>query len=475
MKNKNTFSPIILKAIIMLAVVLLPGLKQSLECQVVGQKDTLILDRVVAVVGKFPILQSDIENQLNELKSQGAVFKGDPRCSQLESLLIGKLLVIQAEIDSVIVTDEEVQRTVDQKLQEFIIRAGSQETLEGYFKKTLLEIKKDLLKPQKDAMISKKMEGEITGKVTITPSEVQKFYKQTPAAEIPLRPVAMEIREIVLKPQVSEAEILRVQNRLKEFRDRIQKGESFTTLAVLYSEDKLSAARGGVVDMTPRSSLVPEFSAVAFNLKGNEISRVVKTEFGYHIIQLIDRRGDVISFKHILLSPKPSMEEKIAVRNRLDSLAQAIRQNKISFEDAALRFSSAKDTRANGGLLVNKGNQQDPNIQSTNSNTTWFEPQELAPEAFDAVKNLKVGEISKVIETVDENNATVYKILSVKSNKPAHKADLKQDYQFFQALALMDKNQKTLFDWVEKKQQSMYIRIDRDFQGCQFEHKGWIK
>lgn len=473
MKNKNRYSPLIAKVAVLLICLVLPGFGSTIQAQVVGQNDTLILDRVVAVVGKYPILQSDIENQLIELRRQGVPLPGDAKCTILESLLVNKLLIIQAEIDSVEVTDEEAQRTVDLKLQNFILEAGSQENLENYFKKPLLEIKQDLFKPQKDLMIAQKMQGEITNKVTVTPSEVQKFYKQIPAAQVPLRPGAMEIREIVLNPTVSEEEITRVQNRLKEFRERIQKGESFTTLAVLYSEDKGSAPRGGELGMTPRSQLVPEFAAVAFNLKGTEISRVVKTEYGYHIIQLIDRRGDVINVKHILLSPKPTIEEKMAVRQRLDSISQAIRENRISFEEAALRYSTSKDTRANGGLLVNTGSPQDPNSQ--NINTTWFEPQELDPEVFNAVKNLKVGEISKIIETQDKNNALVYKILSMKTNRPAHKADLKLDYQFLQGIALNDKKQKEMKDWINKKQQSMYIRVDPDFYGCEFEHKGWIK
>jgi peptidyl-prolyl cis-trans isomerase SurA len=473
MRNRNSLSAAIFKVFTVQAFLLMLVLPKSLNGQVVGQNDTLLLDRVVAVVGKYPILQSDIENMLIQYKQQGQVIPGDSRCYILESLLVSKLLIIQAEIDSVMVTDEDAQRAIDNKLQDYIMRAGSQENLENMFKKSLLEIKQDLLKPQKEQMISQKMESEISNKITVTPSEVQKFFKQIPAAEIPLRPASMEIREIVLKPEVSEQEILRIQNRLKEFRDRIQKGESFTTLAVLYSEDKGSSPRGGELGLMPRSELVPEFAAVAFNLKSNEISRVVKTDFGYHIMQLIERRGDLVNVKHILLSPKPTIEEKLAIRKRLDSIALFIRENKFSFEDAAVRFSSAKDTRANGGLLVNKGNPQDPNSQ--NANTTWFEPQELNPAIFDAVKNLKVGEISKVIEVQDESNATVYKILSIKSSKPAHKADLKQDYQFLQTMTLQNKKQKELSDWIEKKQESMYIRIDPDFQQCQFEHKGWIK
>jgi peptidyl-prolyl cis-trans isomerase SurA len=473
MKNKKNYSTSMIKLPVILACLILPWVGKNLQAQVVGQNDTIVLDRVVGVVGKYPVLQSDIENQYIELKRQGVAVPGNARCTILESLLVNQLLIIQAEIDSVEVTDDEAQRTVDMKLQQFIMEAGSQENLENYFKKPLLEIKQDLFKPQKDLMIAQKMQGEITNKVTVTPSEVQKFFRQLPAAQIPLRPSAMEIREIVLKPLVSEEEITRVQNRLKEFRDRIQNGESFTTLAVLYSEDKGSAPRGGELGMTPRSQLVPEFAAVAFNLKANEVSRVVKTDYGYHIIQLIERRGDVINVKHILLSPKPTAEEKLVVRQRLDSISQAIRENKISFEDAALRYSSAKDTRANGGLLVNTGSPQDPN--SRNINTTWFEPQELNPEVFNAVKNLKVGEISKVIETMDENNSLVYKILSIKTNRPAHKADLKLDYQFLQAMALQDKKQKELNEWINKKQQSMYIRLDKDFHECTFQYKGWIK
>jgi peptidyl-prolyl cis-trans isomerase SurA len=473
MKNSTILISPFSRLIILFAILSSPVFSDRSSAQIIGQKDTMILDRVVGVVGKFPILQSEIENQLLQYKREGIDLPGNPRCYIFESLLVNKLLIIQAEIDSVEVNDEEVQRTVDLKLQQFIMDAGSQENLENYFKKSLLEIKQDLFKPQKDIMIAQRMQGEITSKVVITPSEVQKFFKQIPSAQVPLRPAAMEIREIALKPAVSEEEITRVQNRLKEFRERILKGESFTTLAVLYSEDKGSSPRGGELGMTPRSQLVPEFAAVAFNLKGDEISRVVKTEFGYHIIQLIDRRGDVINVRHILLSPKPTIEEKLVVKQRLDSISQAIRENKISFEDAAVRYSASKDTRANGGLMVNNGSPQNPNSQ--NIGTTWFEPQELPIEVFNAVKSLKVGEISKSIEIFDGSNSLNYKIFSVKSNRPAHKADLKLDYQFIQSLALNNKKQETINEWIEKKQLSMYTRIDKDFLGCEFQHKGWIK
>ncbi|MDD4644968.1 MAG: peptidylprolyl isomerase [Bacteroidales bacterium] len=473
MKNRNTFFPSFLKVPALFAFLVTLSSSWSVDAQIVGTNDTLILDRVVAIVGKYPILHSEVGNLIKNYRDDGRMIPGDSYCFALESILVNKLLVNQAEIDSVEVTDDEVERNLDYKLQYFIYRKGSQENLEKDYKKPLLEIKKDLFQPQKDQMLADKMKSQITDKVVITPSEVQKFYKQLPSAQIPLRPTVMEIREISLDPKITEEEIVRVQNRLKEFRDRIQKGESFTTLAVLYSEDAGTAPLGGKMEMTPRSSLVPEFAAVAFNLKGQEISRVVKTEFGYHIIQLIDRRGDMISVRHILLSPKPSIEEKASVRKRLDSIAQVIRENKISFEDAAVKFSSAKDTRANGGLLVNKGNEQ---YQDTgNANTTWFEPEEMDPAVFNAIKNLKIGELSGVVETKDDKNHTSYKIFTIKSKKVAHKADLKQDYQFLQTLALADKNAKKMKEWIEKKQKSMFIQVDKEFQNCDFQYKGWVK
>jgi len=208
-------------------------------------------------------------------------------------------------------------------------------------------------------------------------------------------------------------------------------------------------------------------------LKGDEISRVVKTDYGYHIMQLVERRGDMINVKHILLSPKPSPEEKMAVSKRLDSIVQAIRQNKIKFEDAALKYSSSKDTRANGGLMMNMGTPQNPNPD--NFNTTWFEPQDLSPQVLNAIKNLKVGEISNVIETQDNDNHLVYKVFTIKTNKPAHKADLKQDYQYLQTLALRDKQENTLKEWITNKQKALYIQINPDYRGCNFQYKGWIK
>ncbi|MFO7615930.1 MAG: peptidylprolyl isomerase [Bacteroidales bacterium] len=461
MKTDKTLIPILL-----LLLLLLPG---SLAAQITGQQDPVIIDRVIAVVGRHPILQSDLEDQISQLRQQGVDFKEDPKCQVLESLLISKLLLSQSEIDSIEVSDDEVRREVDNRIKSMLAYyQGDERMVETMFNKKMVEINEDLFKPMREQLIVRRMQQEIYNKLEVTPSEVQKFFRRIPENEVPIRPESMEIREITLNPKISEEELARVQARLMEFRDRIQKGESMSALAAIYSEDQGSALKGGELGFIPRGSLVPEFAAVAFNLKPNEVSRVVKTEFGYHIIQLIERRGDLINCRHILLIPKPSIEERDRSRQRLDSIAQIIREGKMTFEQAAPRFSNEKNTSNNGGLLVNM-------TQSQNYNTTWFEPQELSKEVLDAVRNLKVGEISSVFESRDASNNLVYKIVSIKSRRPAHRADLKQDYQFIQSLALQEKQQKTLSDWVERKQQSMFIRIDPDFKGCKFESEGWLR
>ncbi|MDD4813369.1 MAG: peptidylprolyl isomerase [Bacteroidales bacterium] len=463
MKTDNKPNPILLLLFLLMIV---PG---SLLAQIIGQQDPVIIDRVIAVVGRHPVYQSDLEDQIRQLRSQGVEFAEDPKCEVLESLLISKLLVSQSEIDSIEVADDEVRREVDNRIKSMMAYyQGDEQMLETMFNKKMVEITQDMFKPMKEQLIVRRMQQEIYNKLEVTPSEVQKFFRKIPENEIPLRPESMEIREIALKPKTSDAEIARIQARLLEFRERIQNGERMSTLAALYSEDPGTAPRGGEVGLVLRNNLAPEFFATAMNLKPGEVSRIVKTEFGYHIIQLIERRGDLINCRHILLIPKPSLEEQEKTSQRLDSIAQIIREGKIKFEQAATLFSEEKNTSNNGGLMVNLA-------QSQNYNTTWFEPQELPKEVLDAVRNLKVGEISSVFSSIDSKNNLVYKIVSIKTRRPAHRADLKQDYQYIQSLALQEKQEKTLSEWVSKRQKTMFIRIDPDFRGCQFENDGWIK
>ncbi|MDD2813703.1 MAG: peptidylprolyl isomerase, partial [Bacteroidales bacterium] len=305
MKTDNKPNPILLLLFLLMIV---PG---SLLAQIIGQQDPVIIDRVIAVVGRHPIYQSDLEDHIRQLRSQGVEFAEDPKCEVLESLLISKLLVSQSEIDSIEVADDEVRREVDNRIKSMMAYyQGDEQMLETMFNKKMVEITQDMFKPMKEQLIVRRMQQEIYNKLEVTPSEVQKFFRKIPENEIPLRPESMEIREIALKPKTSDAEIARIQARLLEFRERIQNGERMSTLAALYSEDPGTAPRGGEVGLVLRNNLAPEFFATAMNLKPGEVSRIVKTEFGYHIIQLIERRGDLINIRHILLIPKPSLEEQ---------------------------------------------------------------------------------------------------------------------------------------------------------------------
>lgn len=438
---------------------------QFSEAQVIGQDDDpIVLDRVLAVVGGHPIYQSDVESQYIRARAMGYKPQGDMKCTIFEELLVGKLLLDQSEIDSIAVEDNEVESNVERRIQGILAEAGgSEEMIEEFFHKTMLEIEKDLFKPIKEQMLTQRMKEQITSDARVTPSEVQKFYRQMSKEDTPLIPETIEIKHIVLKPQIPQEEIQRVMSRLREFREQIQKGQKMSTLAVLYSEDPGSQNQGGELGFMPRGALVPEFSAVAYNLKKGDISRVVKSDFGYHIIELIDRKGDMINARHILMKPKIPAKSKIKTRQALDSIANLIRNAELSFDVAAKMYSSDEKTRANGGILVN------PNTASTR-----FEPKDMDPSIMVAMKTLKVGEVSEPFEAMDETGNTIMKIISIKSKTPAHRANINQDYQFLQDMALQSEQQKIIDKWIKNKQEDIYIRIHKDFKNCDFQYEGWI-
>lgn len=434
------------------------------KAQLIGQNDTIILDRILAVVGGHPILQSDVESTYIQNQAVGVRLEGDEKCSILEDMMISKLLLDQAELDSIEKTDREVEAALQARLDYFINQAGSVEAIEEYFKKSMPEIKKDFFEDVKEQLLTEEMKKNLTADVKVTPSDVQKFYRKIPKEEMPLIPEQLEIRQIVVKPKISEEDRKIVIDRLNDFREQILGGRSMATLAAAYSEDPGSQPRGGELGFIRRADLVPEFTAVAFNLKPGEVSRVVKTDFGYHLIQLIDRQGESINARHILLKPKISAEAKIAARSRLDSIADIIRTGKAEFGEMALRYSVDEKSFANGGLMVNeyKGN-------------TKFEPQELPAEMLAQVNRLKAGEISEPFESQDESTNPVMKIITVKSRVSAHQADIKTDYQYIQQLALREKQNEAINEWIEDKQKATFIRINHDYQGCEFQIPGWVK
>jgi len=422
-----------------------------------------IIDRVVAVVGDNMILQSDVENLYLQYRAQGMPVLADDKCEILEEFLSQKLLINQAKIDSIEVTESQVELQLDSRLQYFINQIGSQEKLEDYFNKTIFEIKDDFRDIIRDQMITNEMETEITGSVAVTPSEVRQYYNNLAKDSIPYIDAQTEISQIVIYPPVSEDAIFNVKQRLLELRKRIIDGESFITLAVLYSEGP-SATRGGEIGFMGKGELDPEYAKAAFSLKKDGISTIVESEFGYHVIQLIERQDDRVNTRHILMKAKIEPDAIVKTTSRLDSLASVIRTDTLTFATAARYFSQDEQTSVNGGIRINPY-----------TNTTQFELDELNTEDYYAIKDLEVGEITRAFESTDEKGKQVYKIIWVDSQTKPHRATLRDDYMTLQALALIEKKEEAFQDWIQEKILTTYIRIDDSFKSCTFDHEGWVR
>lgn len=422
----------------------------------------MMIDRVVGIVGDYTILQSEVENQYLQYRAQGVNFP-DMRCFILKDFLEQKLLLNQAKIDSIEVSESTVELQLDQRLRFFISQIGSEEEMEDYFGKSMLEIKEDLRQVLREQMITQQMQSQITQDVKITPSEVKKFYRSLPPDSIPSIDALVEVQQIMLYPPLGEEAIFEVKDRLLELRRRIMEGDSFETLAILYSEGP-SAAEGGDIGFMSRGELDPEYAKTAFLLKEGGVSKIVESEFGYHIIQLVERRGDRIRTRHILMKPKVNLEARKKAMSKLDSIADLIRKDSISFDRAARYYSQDKNTAVNKGLMVNP-----------NDNSSKFELKQLETKDYLVARDLKVGEISDPFESVDENGKVAYKILKLKSRTDPHKANLKQDYMLIQSMALNDKKNRVIQDWIREKQKETYYRIDPSYKDCQFLKESWGK
>lgn len=423
-----------------------------------------IVDRIVAVVGNSIILQSEIENELVQMQAQGYSPTENSRCELLENYLSQKLLLNQAIVDSIEVTDAEVEMELNRRLQFFISQIGSEEALENYYSKSILEIKEDFRDVVREQLITSYMQDEIIGNVRVTPAEVRRFYNNLPDDEIPMIPSQVELRKIVSYPEFSEAENLRVRQRLNEIRQRIIDGESFTTMAVLYSQDPGSARRGGELGYMSRSSLTPEFAKVAFSLNDDRVSPVFESEFGFHIVQLIDRRGEEVNVRHILLSPQATDQAKAEARSFLDSLATVIRTDTITFRMAAFIHTEDEDTRLNGGLIINP-----------DTGGSKFELEQLSPVNYEAVRDMKVGEIKGPLESRDSQNRTHYKLLYLSSQTAPHRANLDDDYAAIREMTMNMKMQEILDEWIAEKRARTYIRIDEAYRSCGFSSEEWVK
>ncbi|MFC2121936.1 peptidylprolyl isomerase [Bacteroidota bacterium] len=363
-------------------------------------------------------------------------------------------------------SDSEVEIEMDNRLNNWIAMLGSVEKLEKNYGRSLNEIKDEIRVQIHEGTLIQRMRGTITRGVTITPSEIRKFYKNIPKDKIPYVTSKIEINQIVKYPGITDAEILRVKEKLRGFRQRIiDSTASFSTLAIMYSEDPGSKLKGGKYEDQDRTLLAPEFAAAAFKLKPGEISNVVKTQFGYHIIQLHDRKGDRITYSHILLFPKVENSEIIKTKNELDSIADLIRNGKISFEDAAKKYSEDETTKESGGRITNNYDL-----------STILDPESLDPDINQAFKDLKLGEISEPFKMYDLNTRKeAYKIIFLKSKSKPHLANLKEDYQLIQDSTLNIKRQDVIDNWIMEKQKTHYIKIDDSFKNCTFKYDSWIK
>lgn len=413
----------------------------------------VLIDKVVGIVGEYTILQSDIENQYLQYRAQG-FNQPDLRCMIFRDFLEQKLMMNQAKIDSLEVSESNVEMSLDQRMDYFINQVGSVEELEAYFNKTVLEIKEDLRTVVRDQMITQQMQGVITGEVRTTPSDVRRFYHSIPTDSIPFIDAKVEIQHIVVYPALGDDAIFEVKERLLDLRKRILEGESFETLAILYSEGP-SASNGGDIGFLGKGELDPAYAKEAFSLKKGGVSKIIESDFGFHIIQLVERRDDKVRTRHILMKPRISITARQKAISRLDSLAQLIRSDSISIGLAARYFSEDKSTSINQGLMVNP-----------RTNSSQFELKQLETKDYEVARDLELGEVSKPYESVDENQKVIYKIIKLKSRTDPHRANLKQDYLLLQNLALEEKKQIVIEDWILEKKSETYYKIDPLYQDC---------
>ena len=387
------------------------------------------------------------------------------KCEILENLLVEKLLLAEAELDTTItVSDSQLNESLEQRIQYFTSHLGSEKEVEAYFKKSIIDLKADLQEVIKNQQMTQQMQNKIIDKVTVTPAEVRYHFKNLPEAEIPQIDAQIEYAQIVVQPMVSLEEEDRIKSTLRELKRRIESGESgFAPLAVMYSEDG-SARNGGELDYMGRGQLDPAYAAAAFNLKGDKISNVVKSDFGYHIIQVMDRRGEQIKTRHIIMMPKASEKAMATAFGQIDSIADFIRKGTFKFEDAALRFSYDKDSRNNGGVVINP-----------QTGESKWKMSELDPDVSKVIATMNVNEISKPFKTVDDKQRPVYKIIKVINKTDAHKANLRDDYVELSNIYMASKKEKALDTWVREKQSGTYVHIDDTYINCNFKYKGWIK
>ena len=433
---------------------------------IIHSQENNLIDGVVWVVGDEAILRSDVEQERIRAQYEGARIQGDPYCIIPEQIAIQKLFIHQAKIDSITVNDGQVESQVNSQMNFFIRQIGSREKLEEYYRKTYTEIKEEMRQTIADQSLVQQVQQSLVQNIKVTPSDVRKYYSTLPSDSIPTIPAQVEVQIITIEPPIPQDVIEATKNRLREYADRVKSGQAdFSMLARLYSDDTESAKQGGELGFAGRGTFVPEFANAAFALtEPGSISRVIETEFGFHIIQLIERRDDRINCRHILLRPKITSDIKIKTLNKLDSIANDIRTEKITFEAAAALISSDKDTRMNNGIMTNQ-----------NDGSAKFEYQHLPPEIAKQIYTMKPGEISQPFAIFSQKlGRDTYAIVKLKNHIPSHKANLTDDYQTLKNMCENQLREKTIKEWLTKKIAETYIHISPEWRDCNFEFQ-WVK
>lgn len=424
-----------------------------------------IIDEVVWIVGDEAILRSEVEDERLRAQYEGTPIAGDPYCSIPEQLAIQKLFLHQAELDSIEVSESTVSAQVDMRMNYYISQIGSKEKMEEYFRKTSSEIREEMMTSVRNQMIIQQMQSKLTEKIDPTPAEVRRFYNTLSADSIPMVPAQVEVQVLSIEPAVPLEETERIKARLREFTDRVHAGTAdFSMLARLYSEDTESAKRGGELGFVGKGQLVSEFADVAFNMNDpKRVSRIVQTEYGYHIIQLIEKKGERVNCRHILLRPRVSIDDKMKSIAKLDSIRVLVVDSGVPFEAAVAKFSEDKNTVMSGGLMTNM-----------NTGASKFEYQELPPEIARQIYSLNEGEVTKAFVMMDRTkNKEVCVLVKLKTKRDAHKANIVDDFQVIRNMLEAKLREQTIEDWIRRKQKEVYVHIDPNWRGCDFQYPGW--
>jgi peptidyl-prolyl cis-trans isomerase SurA len=432
--------------------------------EVVAQDN--VIDEVIWIVGEEAILRSEVEEERLRAQYEGQPIAGDPYCVIPEQLAIQKLFLHQAELDSIEVNESSVSSQVDMRINYYISQIGSKEKMEEYFRKTSSEIREEMMTMVRNQMIIQQMQAKLTENINPTPAEIRRYYNALPQDSIPMVPAQVEVQILSVEPAVPIEETERIKVRLREFTDRVHSGSAdFSMLARLYSEDVESAKRGGELGFVGKGQLVSEFANVAFNLSDpKRVSRIVQTEYGYHIIQLIEKKGERINCRHILLKPRISADDKVRAISKLDSIRTLVVDSGMVFEALVAKYSEDKNTVMSGGLMTN-----------ANTGASKFEYQDLPPEIAKQIYTLREGDVSQPFVMMDRaKNKEICAIVKLKSKRDAHKANLVDDFQVIREMYEQKLSADLIDQWIRNKQKEIYVSIDPAWRGCDFQYSGWV-